>query len=319
MSSWHYYRTAGWGAQRPAALPPACLVAALDYVRRGWSVFPIKPASKRPLVKWKPFQGELPSESELLDWWDQWPDAGLAVALGPFSGVLAIDVDGQSAHEELIGRLSPLPMTPTVKSGNPDPHRMHLFFKHPANLETRAKATPWHDQLEFRGHGGYIVLPPSVHKSGQRYAWLSGRSLEDVPLATLPDAIVEALKQEAQRRRPPAAARRLRVSRGVGFRIRLLHGISIDTRTFLSGRYADGPLWNQKLFRAACDLAGCGYDSNHATELLLAGARPSSPKEQQEAVATIKSAFSKPRTPARRPRTRWSGRQRPRGGQGERQ
>ena len=299
MSSWHYYRTAGWGAQRPAALPPACLVAALDYVRRGWSVFPIKPASKRPLVKWKPFQGELPSESELLDWWDQWPDAGLAVALGPFSGVLAIDVDGQSAHEELIGRLSPLPMTPTVKSGNPDPHRMHLFFKHPANLETRAKATPWHDQLEFRGHGGYIVLPPSVHKSGQRYAWLSGRSLEDVPLATLPDAIVEALKQEAQRRRPPAAAERLRVRQRDGLRIRLLHGISRASRAFLSGRYPDDPLWNERIFRAACDLAGCGYDLDRATELLLAGAKPWNPEEEQRALATIQSAFSQPRQPAR--------------------
>jgi len=133
-------------------------------------------------------------------------------------------------------------------------------------------------------------------------------------------AVADRCREPARScRRPPAAACRLRVSRGVGFRIRLLHGISNDTRTFLSGRYADGPLWNQKLFRAACDLAGCGYDSNHATELLLAGARPSSPKEQQEAVATIKSAFSKPRTPARRPRTRRSGRQRRRGGQGQRQ
>jgi hypothetical protein len=213
--------------------------------------------------------------------------------------LLAIDVDGQEAHAELCNRLGTLPVTPAVKSGNPDPHRYHLFFQHPAGLETRAKATPWHDQLEFRGHGGYIVLPPSVHKSGQRYAWLPGRSLEDVPLATLPDAIDEALKQEAQRRRPPAAAERLRVRQRDGLRIRLLHGISRASRAFLSGRFADDPLWNDRLFWAACDLAGCQYELNHATELLLAGARPWNSEEEQRALATIQSAFSQPRQPAR--------------------
>ncbi|HAA50433.1 MAG TPA: hypothetical protein DCE43_11990 [Planctomycetaceae bacterium] len=281
----------------PAALDS--LAAALSYRSLDWSVFPIRYGEKRPRVRWKGLQECLPDRNQVGDWFGCWPEDGIAVALGPLSGLLAIDVDGQEAHAELCNRLGTLPVTPAVKSGNPDPHRYHLFFKHPANLETRAKATPWHDQLEFRGHGGYIVLPPSVHKSGQRYAWLPGRSLEDVPLATLPDAIDEALKQEAHRRRPLAAACRLRVSRGVGFRIRLLHGISNDTRTFLSGRYADGPLWNQKLFRAACDLAGCGYDSNHATELLLAGARPWNSEEEQRALATIQSAFSQPRQPAR--------------------
>jgi hypothetical protein len=288
----------GWGAQRPAALPPACLIAAFDYTRRGWPVFPIQPGSKKPFVKWKPFQGQLPSESELLDWWDQWPDAGVAIALGPFSGILVVDVDGQAAHAELLRRLGSLPTTPVVKSGNPDPDRFHLFFKHPAGLETRAKATPWHPQLEFRGHGGYVVLPPSLHKSGQRYAWMPGQSLEDCPLASVPDLIIESLRTEDRRRRPSATSKSLRTWKGDGLRIGLLHGISNATRAFLSGRYSDGPQWNDRLFRAACDLAGSGYAEDHAISLLLAGANPWSTDEERNTMATIRSAFGMPRQPA---------------------
>jgi hypothetical protein len=32
------------------------LAAALDYHRRGWSVLPIEPRGKRPLIPWRQFQ-----------------------------------------------------------------------------------------------------------------------------------------------------------------------------------------------------------------------------------------------------------------------
>jgi hypothetical protein len=37
--------------------------------------------------------------------------------------------------------------------------------------------------VDIRAQGGFVVAPPSKHKSGKRYAWLKGRSLSDVPLA----------------------------------------------------------------------------------------------------------------------------------------
>jgi hypothetical protein len=40
--------------------------------------------------------------------------------------------------------------------------------------------------IDLRGDGGYVVAPPSVHPSGQRYAWVKGRSPADMSPGPLP-------------------------------------------------------------------------------------------------------------------------------------
>jgi len=75
--------------------------------------------------------------------------------------------------------------------------------------------------------------------------------------------------------------------------------ISRPTRELLSGLLANESSWNQRLFNAACDMAGCGYGMDRATELLVAGARPWNEDEERKAMATIRSAFSRSRRPAR--------------------
>jgi hypothetical protein len=40
--------------------------------------------------------------------------------------------------------------------------------------------------IDLRGDGGCVVAPPSVHPSGQHYAWVAQRSPDDVALAPLP-------------------------------------------------------------------------------------------------------------------------------------
>ena len=57
--------------------------AALDYGRLGWSVIPIEPRGKRPLVRWQVFQHRQPDSAEIADWFRQWPDANIAVVTGP--------------------------------------------------------------------------------------------------------------------------------------------------------------------------------------------------------------------------------------------
>ena len=39
---------------------------------------------------------------------------------------------------------------------------------------------------EFRGKGGIIIAPPSLHKSGHRYAWAKDRSPDDLALPEVP-------------------------------------------------------------------------------------------------------------------------------------
>jgi hypothetical protein len=184
----------------PAEAVPAGLRAALAYLRRGFSVVPQLPGAKHPCVQWKAFQERLPTENELRGWFRHWPQAGLAVILGPVSNLLALDVDGPEAHEALVGNLGAEPVAPKVLSGSGKPCRYHLFFKHP-NVATLAKFTPWHPKLEFRGHRGIIILPPSVHRSGNSYRFAEGRSFDDLELPELPAVIVEELVARAVRKR----------------------------------------------------------------------------------------------------------------------
>jgi hypothetical protein len=67
-----------------------------------------------------------------------------------------------------------------------------LFFRHPEH-PTSATFSPWHPKLEFRGHGGIVVLPPSLHKSGGRYEWIAGQHPDEVKLARVPQPIAEEL------------------------------------------------------------------------------------------------------------------------------
>lgn len=175
------------------------LAAALGYLDRGFSIVPQRAGDKKPCVRWKPFQERLPTREEVADWLTrQFPDAGLAVVLGPVSNLFVIDVDGPEAHAELVKRLGSEPVAPKVLSGSGKPSRYHLFFRHPA-VPTRARITPWHPKLEFRGDKGIVVLPPSVHRSGMRYRWAPGQSLDDVALPDVPAAVLHTLGERAKR------------------------------------------------------------------------------------------------------------------------
>jgi hypothetical protein len=194
----------GPGIDRPggeglAADPNTGLGSALDYLGRGFAVVPQRAGAKKPCVRWKDYQGRLPTQDEVSDWFThRFPDAGVAVVLGPVSNLFVLDVDGPEAHAELIARLGGEPVAPKVLSGSGKPFRYHLFFRHPG-VPTRARITPWHPKLEFRGHKGIVVLPPSLHKSGVRYRWAPGRSLDDVALPDVPAAVLEALSERAAR------------------------------------------------------------------------------------------------------------------------
>jgi hypothetical protein len=261
------------------------LDVAMEYLRRGWSVVPQMPRAKRPCVRWKPFQDRLPTVEELTDWFAQWPDAGLGVVLGPVSGLFVVDVDGTEAHEVLLAQLGSVPVAPRAISGSRSPDRYHLFFRCP-QIPTKAKATPWHPKLEFRGKGGIVVIAPSLHPSGRRYAWDDGCSPDDHPLPDVPAKILEALTPRTTTlTTAPLSTPALPIT------------VAPSTQEYLSGRYAEGPGWNDRLFRATCDLAGRGMSRADAEPLLLAGARPRDASNREMAQRTIASAYSQPREP----------------------
>ena len=89
---------------------PACLQAALEYLGRGWSVFPLCPPDhkgtsgehqtccnspgKAPMWPWQRYQTTPPTAKELELLWARNPHANVGMALGHVSGLIGIDIDG---------------------------------------------------------------------------------------------------------------------------------------------------------------------------------------------------------------------------------
>jgi hypothetical protein len=161
------------------------LDAAKAYLARGWSVLPLRPHDKRPLIVWEYLQHARPSEQEVDEWFRRWPDANIGIVTGEISNLIVLDIDpkhgGDAALEQLEGRFGPL--SPTVEAVTGGGGR-HLYFAHPTGL-TRNRAG-LAQGIDLRGDGGYIVAPPSIHPTGGAYEWVSGRAPDEITLAPLP-------------------------------------------------------------------------------------------------------------------------------------
>ena len=149
--------------------------AAVQYVRMGWSIFPIKPKSKAPATKHgvKDAQRDLDDTREL---WTARPDMNIAIAAGAVSGdivIIDIDLDPDSEKdgyetlrewEKEHGELPETVQALTPRGG------CHMFYRVPHG--TTFPNTKNEDlAVDVRSDGGYIVAPPSVHPNGGTYQW----------------------------------------------------------------------------------------------------------------------------------------------------
>lgn len=159
--------------------------AAVRYLARGWSVLPLQRGDKRPLIRWETLQQARANAPTLARWFAHWPDANIGIITGEISNLIVLDVDpkhgGDDSLEELECRFEKLPDTVEACTGSGG---RHLYFAHPGgSVPNRAGLK---QGIDLRGDGGYVVAPPSLHPSGQLYAWSLGHSPDDVALAALP-------------------------------------------------------------------------------------------------------------------------------------
>lgn len=159
--------------------------AALAYAARGWSVIPMQPHGKRPLVAWRGFQQRRAGETEIADWFRRWPDANVGLVTGQVSGLVVVDVDlrhgGPASVDEAEAAQGPLQATVEAITGGGG---RHLYYAHPGRWTSNRVAI--RPGIDVRGDGGCVVAPPSVHPSGRCYAWRAGRAPGEIGLAELP-------------------------------------------------------------------------------------------------------------------------------------
>jgi Bifunctional DNA primase/polymerase, N-terminal len=147
-------------------------------------------AGKHPrLTGWTRLTASDPAR--VVGWWRRWPTTNLGLATGRRFDVL--DLDGAQGVEALRAALyiapweHPGPVARTGASG------WHLLYA-PTGLGNRVGLLPG---VDWRGHNGLIVAPPSRHATGGRYTWL--RPLTAV-LPEVPDRLWRLLA-------PPPATR----------------------------------------------------------------------------------------------------------------
>jgi hypothetical protein len=116
------------------------------------------------------FKDASKDEQTILAWWRKYPFANIGIRTGPESGLLVFDFDGPKGLEalaQLQREHGPLPKVPTVRTGGSG---VHLYFAYPAD-EVRSRSRVAGMALDIRAKDGYVIAPPSVHRSGNLYLW----------------------------------------------------------------------------------------------------------------------------------------------------
>jgi hypothetical protein len=170
--------------------PTTCKEEALKRRGEGRSVIPIygiqdgactcgrstcESPGKHPILpSWKEFQQRLPSTQQIEGWFRQHPDANAAEITG--NGVMVEDIDRVGANPEFATR--------TVRTGGGG---LHYYWATNKRWKNSAKG-----DVHVRGEGGYVLIPPSTHKSGNRYEYI-----QEGPPARMERGAIKLIDPEA--------------------------------------------------------------------------------------------------------------------------
>jgi len=138
--------------------------AALALQNQRKPIFPVNRKTKKPLVKWKPYQNRLPTKNEVNEWFSTWPDANIAMATGSLSGVLIVDCDSKVAVDNFTQSYPEALDTLQVKTGR----GRHFYFRFEKGIKNDCGKILG-PKIDIRAEGGFVILPPSVHPNGKPY------------------------------------------------------------------------------------------------------------------------------------------------------
>jgi hypothetical protein len=229
---------------------------ATAYHQAGWCVLPAK--NKHPITKWRDHQRSRPLLHEVQDMFNT-PNLQIALITGKISNLTVVDID---THKEgcAIKRDDPcdcnpipvsqlaerLPSTLTSVTGSGG---LHLFYQYDPSIPNSVNLA--HPQLDIRSEGGVIILPPSLHYSGNEYTWKKELPWSKEAIASLPPfppALKKLLKDKPKNNWSQLVkglhegARNKSAAALTG---KLLLTFSSDGRQGLEAAYELLKLWNQ--------------------------------------------------------------------------
>ena len=165
--------------------PSPLAMAAIGYAEKGWKVLPLHtpgPDGTCSCMRFGcPDAGKHPrTEHGLLDatdnveqvktWWVWWPYANIGIATGSTSGIVVIDIDGDRGgleswrdYQANHGKVETL----TSKTGA----GLHLYFICPGGVALKSISNGIGVGIDVKAEGGYVVAPPSIHRTGNMYLW----------------------------------------------------------------------------------------------------------------------------------------------------
>lgn len=143
------------------------LAAALEYAARGWPVFPCK-LDKTPYTQ----NGVLDAttrEDQIRSWWEQWPEANVAMDVGG-AGMMVLDLDPGHDMKELeknVGKLPPTQLVASTPRGG-----KHLYFSIDESEIVAPSTSRLAHHVDVRSFHSYVLLHPSKTGDGA-YKWAS--------------------------------------------------------------------------------------------------------------------------------------------------
>ena len=189
---------------------PNHLMWALKYASMGWHVFPVRPPvfnqngtatcsckdgakcksiGKHPRVFWST---EATTDSVIItDWWKRWPQDNIGIATGP-SGLAVIDLDGPEGATTFNAIAPKERFIDLASRSGRSEGGYHLWFRVPKDISISSKTNGIGEKVDIKADGGYIVAPPSLHKTGNRYSFYS----DFVEPGELPPWLLELLLEK---------------------------------------------------------------------------------------------------------------------------
>lgn len=165
---------------------------ALEYLANGWSVVPCHiPVNggcscgrdtctwpgKHPRVSWRQYSERLPTEREVHQWFDsEFYGSNIGIVTGKVSGIAVVDVDRSMAAYKALR----LPETLEAITGGGG---RHYFYSLAEPMGSRIGMV---EGIDLKADGGFVVAPPSIHKSGRSYMWRMRREMAPLTKKMLP-------------------------------------------------------------------------------------------------------------------------------------